>query len=292
VALAAGISNSAAVQVLLQHGADPYVQDYTTRDAVFYAAADGSIEVLELMMRHNPARFNSSAPLVAAAAHGHLTCTEWLLSTGTQINAVDARGWTALHAAVTADSSERMCELLLKHGADVHACMRDGTTPLHVLASSTGSVPCAKLLLAAGADAACSDLADIGALHVALRVGYTELVQLLLQHGADALLNTRCPRPCQCCRDATPVTACNHTSILKLLLAAGGDVHIRSSTGNTCLHIAAHHEHPVPLVCALIKAGADISAASDKGDTAADVARHKGNELLAALLDRAAAQQT
>jgi ankyrin repeat protein len=162
VALAAGISNSAAVQVLLQHGADPYVQDYKTRDAVFYAAAEGSIQVLELMMSHSPARFNSSAPLVAAAAHGQLTCTEWLLSRGMQINAADAKGWTALHAAVTADNSERMCQLLLRQGADVHAFTENGATPLHALASSTGSVPCARLLLAAGADAACKDLGDIG----------------------------------------------------------------------------------------------------------------------------------
>jgi ankyrin repeat protein len=85
---------------------------------------------------------------------------------------------------------------------------------------------------------------------------------------------------------------CKGTSVTKTLLAAGADVHITSSTGNTCLHVAAQHSYSVPVVCLLIKAGADIAAVNDSGDTAAQIAREQSNELLAKLLDRAAVQQT
>eukprot|EP00953_Heterococcus_sp_UTEX-ZZ885_P003067 2186-Heterococcus_DN1.PRE.2 len=78
---------------------------------------------------------------------------------------------------------------------------------------------------------------------------------------------------------------------MKLLLAAGADVHVRSSTGNTCLHVAALHHLSMPVVCLLIKGGADIAAENDKGLTAAQIARTEGNELLATVLDRAAEQQ-
>jgi ankyrin repeat protein len=86
--------------------------------------------------------------------------------------------------------------------------------------------------------------------------------------------------------------ASKNPAVTKLLLKAGTDVHRTSSTGNTCLHVAAQHSHSVPAVCVLIKAGVDIAAVNDRGLTAAQIACTEGNELLAALLDRAAAQQT
>jgi uncharacterized protein len=292
VALAAARVNPAAVRQLLRHGADPFVVKQRTSDATYHAAGMGSTQVLELLMNHNPAMFHSSTPLVGAADHGQLECAKWLLARGVQINAADHEGWTALHSAASStDNSERMLELLLASGAAVNACNSGGDAPLHALASTTGSVPCARLLLAAGADTAHTNAAGAGALHAAMQLGNTELVQLLLKHNAAVLLNLRAPLSCQCCRLATPIAACRHPAVTKLLLAAGADVHIRSSTGNTCLHVAVLHNHSAPCVCLLIKAGADIAAVNAAGHTAAQIARNKGNELLAALLDRAAAQQ-
>jgi uncharacterized protein len=295
VSIAAERGNIEAVSLLLQYGADPFDVDEHGRDSVYRAAAVGSIELMQLLLKHGAPSADSISPLLAAATRGHVECAEWLLSNGAQINAADREGWTVLHVAA-AKADERMYELLLRHGADAHACTKHGEVPLHALASTSGSVPCARLLLTAGADAARTNGAGVGALHAAVQLNHTELVQLLLQHGAAVLLNARCPLGCICerCGDmplVTPVMGCPHPAMTKLLLAAGSVVHMRSNTGNTCLHIAALHSYSVPVVCLLIKAGADIAAVNDYGDTAAQIARNNGNDLLAAVLDRAAAQQ-
>jgi ankyrin repeat protein len=75
---------------------------------------------------------------------------------------------------------------------------------------------------------------------------------------------------------------------MKLLLAAGADVHVTTDRGNTALHVAAAHKHPAPVLCLLIKAGVDLHAENCDGKTAAQVAGDPGNTLTATLLTRAA----
>jgi ankyrin repeat protein len=75
---------------------------------------------------------------------------------------------------------------------------------------------------------------------------------------------------------------------LKLLLAAGADVHKTTNRGNTALHVAAVHKFAAPVICLLIKAGVDLHALNSAGKTAAQVAADSGNTLAAALLTRAA----
>jgi ankyrin repeat protein len=83
---------------------------------------------------------------------------------------------------------------------------------------------------------------------------------------------------------------CEDTAILKLLLAAGADVHAVTSSGYTCLHIAAKYSYTAPVVCLLIKAGADMHALNSDGKTAAELAHDAGNTLIEQLLIRAAQQ--
>jgi ankyrin repeat protein len=83
---------------------------------------------------------------------------------------------------------------------------------------------------------------------------------------------------------------CRDTTILKLLLSAGADVHAVTSRGDTCLHVAARHNYSAPVVCLLIKAGADMHAVNKVGKTAAAVAHGACNTLLEQLLITAAQQ--
>jgi ankyrin repeat protein len=81
---------------------------------------------------------------------------------------------------------------------------------------------------------------------------------------------------------------CKQPALVKLLLAAGVDVHTTTNTGSTCLHVHAAHGCPASVVCLLIKAGVDLQALNSRGKTAAQVAAGCGNILIAALLTRAA----
>eukprot|EP00953_Heterococcus_sp_UTEX-ZZ885_P019949 11143-Heterococcus_DN1.PRE.2 len=94
---------------------------------------------------------------------------------------------------------------------------------------------------------------------------------------------------CRCRGGATPLMWCQHPTHVKLLLAAGADVHVTTDTGNTCLPVAAAHKRPASVVCLLIKAGLSLQAVNSEGKTAAQVATDSGNALTAALLVRAAA---
>jgi ankyrin repeat protein len=300
--IAAKAGNLSAVQALLANGADLCTLDSQGDDAVYAAASGGNVTILKLFMdrQHRTSTSSSSRPpLPAAAFLGQLGCAEWLLSQGgaaaaaALLRATDSDGWTALHYAAANVQGECMIELLLARGADVHACGTLEDSPLHVLAQDSGSVHCAELLLAAGADAGHTNLEGVSAVHCAAEEGNAELVALLLQQprGAAAVKSFCLDCLDDCCGRMTVLMACESAPVIKLLLEQGAaDVHAVNSAGNTCLHVAAQHEHPVPAVCLLIRAGADITATNGQGDTPAAVARHNGNEL-AALLDRAAVQQ-
>jgi uncharacterized protein len=146
------------------------------------------------------------------------------------------------------------------------------------------------MLIAAGANVLHRDSTGGTALHEAVYCKHLAVVKLLLEHGADAVLNTM-----QCTQwdSFAPISAlmlCEGTTVLKLLLAAGADAHAMTSSGDTCLHIAAAFNYSAPVVCLLIKAGADMHAMNCRGKTAAQLARVHGNKLLEQLLIRAAQQ--
>ena len=83
---------------------------------------------------------------------------------------------------------------------------------------------------------------------------------------------------------------CRDTDTLKVLLAAGADVHVTTHAGDSCLHVAVKFTYTVPMLCLLIKAGADLRAVNNDGKTAAQVAHDRGYTLIEQLLNRAAQQ--
>jgi ankyrin repeat protein len=131
-------------------------------------------------------------------------------------------------------------------------------------------------------------------LHIALNHKHSAVAQLLLEHGATAVMNSVVPANCfngpYCCTGHTALMMCTTADTVKVLLAAGADVHVTTDGGDTCLHKAAAHGYAAPVVCLLIKAGANLHAVNSKGKTAAQVAHDNGFTLIEQLLNRAAQQ--
>jgi ankyrin repeat protein len=292
---AAAAGNVAAVKLLLDNGADACITDKGGHPPVFAAAAQGRLRALKLLIQHgadvSAAKPNDFTLLMQAAKSNQPHVAKFLIDHGISVHATDVLGATALHyAALSTSTSTDTMTVLLAHGADISACTHEyGGTPLQA-AARTGQLDRVELLIAAGADVAFTN--DIGAtaLHEAVCCTHMTVVKLLLEHGADAVLKTMQCKQWGDCDSVSALMMCNDSAILKLLLTAGGDAQAVTSSGDTCLHIAARHNYTAPVVCLLIKAGADMHAVNDEGKTAAEVAHDSGNTLLEQLLIRAAQQ--
>lgn len=123
-------------------------------DALFDAAAasgdDSALRAaLELCLPDARSGFGNYTPLM------NMRCTpeiaRWLVERGTDVNAVDTWGGTALHASAFARFHQKLSpQVLIELGANVHAS-KGGQTPLHSAADGK-NVASAKVLLAHGAD--------------------------------------------------------------------------------------------------------------------------------------------
>jgi ankyrin repeat protein len=74
-----------------------------------------------------------------------------------------------------------------------------------------------------------TDIKGVIALHIALKYNFSAVAQLLLEHGATAVMNSVvaihcCNRP-HCCTALTALMLCATANTVKVLLAAGADVH-------------------------------------------------------------------
>jgi uncharacterized protein len=170
----------------------------------------------------------------------------------------------------------------------VNALNSIGATPL-VLAAAASGAEFVQLLLDAGADVAAQHPRELTVLHAATcNNKRPEVLQLLLEHSAAAAMVDSMTIHCSCCGPRSAAMMCEQPAHLKLLLAAGADVHVTTDTGSTALHVSAVHKYAASVLCLLIKAGVDLHAVNSAGKTAAQVAADTGNTLAAALLTRAA----
>ncbi len=174
----ASLNGSAAmVRRLLQGGADPH---------------------LALVL--------GETPLMVASRSGNPDVVEQLLAKGARVNARAARGQNALMWAV-AQQHATVVKVLLAHGADIHArtevwsqimavpphglpeynrpIKHGGDTAL-MFAARVGDLNSAKILVEAGANVNDADAEGVSAMVLAAHSGFGELVEFLLDKGADA----------------------------------------------------------------------------------------------------------
>lgn len=147
--------------------------------------------------------------------------------------------YTLLHQAgyVRTRQIRDMVRELIRHGADVDATNQLGDTPL-MMASKLGNLPVARELVDAGADVNAYDMGTkdkFPALYLAAQSGHADIVQYLLEHGADV-------RPQGCaltplyyaCKYMppdlrTPLAARTNREVIDLLIKAGADINDRGA---------------------------------------------------------------
>jgi ankyrin repeat protein len=126
--LAAANNQPDAVQLLLDHGVDPRVEDKDTIAPLSRAAAMGHERVVQRFIDWRPELcFDTDdtgrTALMHAAIHGHVEVVKALAQVQNDVNLRTKDGHTALHLATAANQTE-IIRLLISLGASVNA--RDG----------------------------------------------------------------------------------------------------------------------------------------------------------------------
>ncbi len=216
--------------------------------------------------------------LFDAVDQNRLTTATLLLDRGASVGAVDDRGRTALHYAVSR-ARVPCVRLLLQHGATVHVQDSNGHTPMATLILystlniTSHTCDCAKLLLSKGA--------RLPAHHIVwslmwngeddIEYSQSRFVKLLLDKHVDPnavdpdwgetalqLVIGRCVLHARG-RFPQLEAADAHRSIA-LLLEYGADPNLPSQDGHTPLLDAAAARSP-EIVALLLRHGADVNAA-------------------------------
>uniref|UniRef100_A0A8C1GL45 Ankyrin 1, erythrocytic b n=1 Tax=Cyprinus carpio TaxID=7962 RepID=A0A8C1GL45_CYPCA len=205
-------------QFLLQNNAQVDAKAKDDQTPLHCAARMGHKELVKLLLEHkaNPdsATTAGHTPLHIAAREGHAQTTRILLDGNAQQTKMTkvffssgrslTTGFTPLHVACKYGKVD-VAELLLERGANPNAAGKNGLTPLHV-AVHHNNLDVVKLLVSKGGSPhstarvrytythykilVASSLLQYGAnlgytpLHQAAQQGHTDIVTLLLKHGA------------------------------------------------------------------------------------------------------------
>lgn len=170
-------------------------------------------------------RADRTAPVADAAMRGDLAAVRALVAMGSDVNAAQGDGMTALHWAAQRGDSV-LTTVLLRAKAQVTTTTRiGGFQPLHV-ASQYGHASVVRRLLAARADARARTTDSVTTLHLAALSGETGTITALLKAGAP--VNATEPTGLQ-----TPLmlaAARGRTAAVQQLLKAGANSALMTRT--------------------------------------------------------------
>ncbi|KAF3236224.1 hypothetical protein TWF192_011501 [Orbilia oligospora] len=233
---------------------------------LWWAAAFGSIEIVELLVKYGADLFTSNGAfqnaMHAAASNGHSHMILYLASIGLGANGCDSQWCEPLHLAVRASHFEAV-KTLIDLGALVNATDNKGWSSLEEAAALVeDNVKLVKLLLDNGADIESQDGDRISVLNRAVIVGNKEVVRELVSRGARTDTRNNMGRNIlhECARHG-------RIEILKWLFEVGIEPKVDDldrTIGMSPLYLAVENGHS-DIVSALIKYGADVNLETAEG---------------------------
>ena len=155
--------------------------------SLYYAAMLGFRDLADRLIAEHPEHVNArggleQTPTHVAARAGHADILSLLLEHGAEVEALGHNGQTPLHRA-SWQRKVKAGQCLLDHGADINARNNSGLTPLGSAAYQ--DLEFTRMLVERGARIDDSDSDGWTSLHWAIQSGNVQIVQLLLENGAD-----------------------------------------------------------------------------------------------------------
>jgi ankyrin repeat protein len=238
---------------------------------LLFAARNGHIETARVLLEAGAELQDTDASgasvLVTATHSGHGALASFLLQQGADVNAAGA-GYTALHAAVLRSQIDLVTELL-ERGADLNAAIEHGSAGRRF--SADYSIR--------------HQLIGMNALWLAAKYGEVEILQTLLDWGADPLFVSdsgvtllqlamgNSGSTLEFRRDRIPNALPDHEEeerltleLARILIGLGVDVNAADDRGFTALHHAVLKDFD-RVVEFLIDQGADIHAVTQRDQT-------------------------
>lgn len=222
------------MQKAIKLGADPNYQTQRKWTPLHHAVLSNTDDprIVEYLIKSgsnvNAREHSGQTPLSIACTQDNIGIASFLVQCGAQVNARDQRRNTALHWAILGGATDCV-KLLLTFGADVNAANMKNRRPIHYAVYKSDYETVA-LLLSRGATVA--DLKD-NILHSAVANKRLDMVMILLHHG--------CNIDIQDTRGFTPLHTAvlsRNVQIVQMLLQRGADMNLMNSSGQTAVEFS------------------------------------------------------
>jgi ankyrin repeat protein/beta-lactamase regulating signal transducer with metallopeptidase domain len=208
-----------------------------------------------------------AGPVGTASAQeaGAWQVVQALLEAGANPATKDERGRSPLHVAAGA-GDVRTVGLLLDGGADPDCLADSGATPL-VAASQAGAWDVVQVLLGAGADPRACERFGSSPLYIAVKAGDLAAASALLEAGAEADSSGQDAATGEGGTALHAAVSLGRLDIVQLLLDGGADPLMAAGRGQTVLHAAARGKR-ADVAAALLDAGVPLDLVDSQGYSA------------------------
>uniref|UniRef100_A0A3B3YUX6 SOCS box domain-containing protein n=1 Tax=Poecilia mexicana TaxID=48701 RepID=A0A3B3YUX6_9TELE len=189
---AAQNGNAETLQLLVQRGADVNEQAGDGASPLYEASKNGHFSVVQALLTlkadANRATNSGLLPLHVAVRNNHKRIVSLLIPLTSRVR-IRTCGISPLHIAADRNRDE-ILELLIESGFDVNAELSEEHSKMYedrrstalYFSVSNGNLEAAETLLEAGAN---PNLDIFNPLLIAVRLGWTDMAELLVRYGAD-----------------------------------------------------------------------------------------------------------